>query len=109
MREKRQLRRETEVLGTLYLPEAFNELLSYSLFYELSSPMFSLSDRHSPTELLSDTQMSVKSKMSLSEYYYKFEWQCAARWDICLYEASLIVLCCQCLVKCSRLRLRKSE
>lgn len=95
MREKRQLRRETGVLGTLYLPEAFNELLSYSLFYELSPPMFSLSDRNSTAELLSDTQMSVKSKMSLSEYYYMFEWQCAARWNTYLYEASLFVLCCQ--------------
>lgn len=112
MREKRQLWRETGVLGTLYLPEAFNEFLSYSLFYKLPSSMLFLFDKATVWKILKWVWGLKWSAAALSEYEYTVSVHSsihnAINVLVYLYEVLLMVLCCHWLMRYAWLRLCRS-
>lgn len=91
---------ETGVLGTFYLPEAFNELLSYSLFYEQPSSMLFVFDSKLESYCLRDTQMSVRSKMkdsisvNMNISVHRSSLLIAINALAYLYAVRLMVLCC---------------
>lgn len=91
---------ETGVLGTFYLPEAFNELLSYSLFYEQPSSMLFVFDSELESYCLRDTQMSVVKNegqhfsVNMNVSVHSSTLLIAINALAYLYAVRLMVLCC---------------
>lgn len=103
---------KTGVLGTLYLPEAFNELLSYSLFYKLPSSMLFLFDKATVWEILKWMWGLKWRAASLGEYECTVSVHSSillnANVLVYLYEVLLMVLCCHWLMRYAWLRLCRS-